>query len=539
MGFSNNYFYFFKYFLLWTLLFSSFNGIIAQDKPSDKENNNATEEETKSKEKQTFMIEGIEIPIEKAIELVIKKNLTLRAAKYDLIKTDTAARKFNKKYAPVVSAEGNYSNQKNPPSGSTVFSGTEMYQMDVTASISKLFSTGTLVQLGVTEIYSDSNDQALTMNIGMSEVIIKPEDPAYHKPNFFIYIQQELLKNSFGYQDRKEEKILKNSSKMQRDSLLYELSGLVVNALVDYWQVTIQKEALKNAEMELKSARYVRNIIARNIRIGLAERFDLNQYNAVVETAESKVALAHQNYAEAVRKLLRTINMPPETKVEGITNLVDTLPSLNKEKALEAAFSKRVDYKNALLDLENAELEVKKFENEALPSLTANFKIASYGQDENITPAWGDTAKLTYPSWSAGIKMSYPLWDEGVKTDVRNAHLHVKQAKINLEDMRQEIRDDVLNKLERVRLQHEVLLKSRNARIQSEAYYYRLMVRARQGKFNSVQVKNALDSVTGARQQELEMLVQYNISLLQFDLAKNEIFEKYKINIERIIKEVN
>lgn len=521
---------YFSFFLVLNSAFAQAAAKASDDKPANSE---------KSKEKQTFTIEGVEIPIEKAIELVIKKNLTLRAAKYDLIKTDTAARKFNKKYAPVVSAEGNYSKQKNPVSGNTVFSGTEMYQMDVTASISKLFSTGTLVQLGVTEIYSDSNDQALTMNMGMSEVVIKPEDPAYHKPNFFIYIQQELLRNSFGYQERKDEKILKNSAKMQRDALLFELSGLVVGALIDYWQVTIQKEALKNAELELKSARYVRNIIARNIRIGLAERFDLNQYNAIVESAESKVALSKQNYAEAVRKLLRTINMPPETKVEGITNLVDTLPNLNKEKALEAAFSKRVDYRNSLLDLENAELEVKKYENGALPSLTANFKISSYGQDEKIAPAWGDTAKLTYPAWSAGIKMSYPLWDEGVKTDVRNSHLHVKQAKIKLEDMKQEIRDDVLNKLERVRLQHKVLIKTRNARVQSEAYYYRLMARARQGKFNSVQVKNALDSVTHARQQELEMLVQYNISLLQFELAKNEIFDKYKIDIEKIIKEVN
>ncbi len=507
--------------------------------PSAKEDATPNPDAEKSAEKQTFTIEGVEIPIEKAIELVIKQNLTLRAAKYDLVMTDTGLHKLNKKYAPVVSAEGTYSKQKNPTSGSTVFGGTEMYQMNATASISKLFSTGTLVQLGVTESFFDSNDTALAMNMGMSTVVIKPEDPAYHKPNFSLMIQQELLKNSFGYQDRKEEKMAVNTAKMQRDGLLFELSGLVVSALVDYWQVTIQKEALKNAELELQSARTVRNIIARNIRIGLAERFDLNQYNALVESAEAKVALSRQNHQEAIRKLLRTINMPPETAVEGVTNLVDTLPSMDKDQALATAFTKRVDYKNALLELENAEMEVDKSENGAMPSVSAKFQISSYGQDEQIGPAWGNVGTLTYPAWSAGVKMSYPLWDEGVKTDVRNAHLHVKQAKINLEDMRQEIRDDVTNKLERVRLTHEVLLKSRNARTQSEAYYYLLMQRARQGKFNSVQVKNALDSVTRARQQELESLVQFNISLLQYDLAKNEIFDRYKIDIERIIKEVD
>jgi hypothetical protein len=51
-----------------------------------------------------------------------------------------------------------------------------------------------------------------------------------------------------------------------------------------------------------------------------------------------------------------------------------------------------------------------------------------------------------------------------------------------------------------------------------------------------VNVKFALDSLVQARQGELEALVQYNVALLQFDLARNEIFDRYNVDVEKYIR---
>ena len=48
----------------------------------------------------------------------------------------------------------------------------------------------------------------------------------------------------------------------------------------------------------------------------------------------------------------------------------------------------------------------------------------------------------------------------------------------------------------------------------------------------------ALDGRSIARSAELQSLVNYNISLLRRDLARNYIFKKYKIDIDRILKVV-
>ena len=488
------------------------------------------------KEEQTISVSGYSLNIKDAIKLVLKNNLTLRAAKYDVIMSDTAPETFQKKYAPVIEAEAGYQFQKLPISGSTVFSGDEFKQWQISTSISKLFSTGTMVSAGIKETLTDSNDEAFgNPAIGF----YKPQDPALHKPSLFFSIRQEILKNTFGFSEKKMQKILENRAQMQREALLSQLSTLVVGALVDYWQVSIQKSALDNAKRQLESTKNIRDIINRNTRLGLAEKFDLNQYNSLVAAAESRLYLTEQAYKEALRKLLRTVNLPPETKISGVTNLSDDLPeNLILDKSLEAAYQKRADYKNSQLEIETSELEQAMHENNALPSITANFSMSTLGQDESFSPALGSSLSAEYPSWQASIKVSYPLWDKELKTNNRNADLKLKQSKIKHEQLSIEIRDEVINRLERVRLQHLVLSKLRNVRAESEKYYDLLLKRTKQGRFNSIALKNALDSIFNAKQQELEALVQYNVALLQFDLAKNEIFEKYEINIEELLEQV-
>jgi len=90
----------------------------------------------------SFNIGGMKISLQDAINMVLEKNLTLQAAKYDVVMTDTNQRKLEKKYAPIISADARHLDFSSSPLGTL---STQAYQNDITASISKLFSTGTTV----------------------------------------------------------------------------------------------------------------------------------------------------------------------------------------------------------------------------------------------------------------------------------------------------------------------------------------------------------------------------------------------------------
>lgn len=487
--------------------------------------------EARAVDEASFTIGGVRLTIQDAINIVLEKNLTLQAAKYDVVMSDTTARKLSKKYAPVITAEGQHLNFSEAP----LAANSKGYQYNAAIGIQKLFATGTTVGGGYR--YQQLHNEAGTTSFAGMNFPTPASTNTFN--GYFINVQQELLKNAFGYADRKLDKIAAKQAESQRAYTINLLSGLVVQALTDYWQVTIQKSALENAKLEEKSNRQVRAIVARNVGYGLGESYELNNYNARVANSVAKVAMTEQSLRNATRKLLRTINMPPDTQIEGLTNLVDTLPDLDPNAALKAAFEKRVDFKNARNELEIAEMQRDLYDNQALPSLNAYFNLVSQGTNQFIMfPGFPSAGSLQSPQWQVGVKASYPLWDEEVKVNQRNANMQLTQARIKLQNLEQEIRDEVLTRLENVRLAYEIFQNSRTSRKESEAFYNRMLARTRTGKLNFQLVGQALENMVANRQRELEALVNYNIALLQFDLAKNEIFERYKVDVERILERV-
>jgi len=73
------------------------------------------------------------------------------------------------------------------------------------------------------------------------------------------------------------------------------------------------------------------------------------------------------------------------------------------------------------------------------------------------------------------------------------------------------------------------------ARKKSESYYQGMMQDLRLGRLNSAIVKNGLGALVQSREGELQALVGYNVSLLEYDVVRNILFEKYNIDVEKYI----
>ena len=114
-----------------------------------------------NKKEASISIGGSALSLEQAIDIVIKQNLTLQSAKYDIVMSDTAYEKAQKKYATNLNLEGGYMQQELPPSKTTALTGTKQWQYDAGISLSKIFSTGTTISAGVKEVFFDANDPTI------------------------------------------------------------------------------------------------------------------------------------------------------------------------------------------------------------------------------------------------------------------------------------------------------------------------------------------------------------------------------------------
>ncbi len=469
---------------------------------------------------------GFRITIGDAIKKAIEQNFDILSGSYDVAMTDSQYEQFQKKYSIFLNGSLGAKYAEYPESLS-LFQGEDDKTVDATVGIMKMFSSGTTLQAGLQHSYSNK-----TLNPAMKAFGGVPKT---HTPAIFVSVQQELLKNCLGYNDRRTEKILKNASKMQKEAVLYQLSLVVVGVIVDYWTVIVKKTALDNAELQYAETQYVRNVMARNVNLGLVDGYNLNYYNALVAGARASVASSKKAYHDSLRTFLSTINMKEGLEITGTAILTDKLPEIDEEKALGLAYKKRADYQNAVLSLENAKMEYEIRKNEALPSVVAEINATSLAQDEGMGTTYSDALSATYPSIEAKVSVTYPLDDREQKINERNAGFKLKQAKIQLDKYKREVKDDVLSKIEQINTFHELYSRAKEARVQSELFYRKMVVNMRRGRLTASTVKNGLDALVESRQKELEALIYYNVALIQFDVSKNELWERYSIDVDKYI----
>jgi len=477
-----------------------------------------------------IVIGGFRITLSDAIKKAIDNNQDILTGKYDVAMSDTAFEKSQAKYSPYFNASGTISSTDYPDlmqRSGTYPANTK--SVGITSSLSKYFSTGTTIAGGVTNTNSYNTDFTnLTPPY-------KKYDMNIYNPVVFVSLQQELLKNSFGYNDRKEEKIQKNNAQIQKDQILSGLSLVVVGVIVDYWNVIVNKTHLDNSALMLQETKKVRRIIADNVRLGLAEQYELNYWNSQIATSEASVSQAEQQYRDALRKFLQTVNMPAEITMQEKAILQNKLPEINSEAAIKKAYSKRADYLGAVKALENAKLQLDIDGNKALPSLTGSLKVSSMDYNSSSGDAYTNTTAAKYPSYEAQIKMTYPLMDSDQKVSERNSRWRVEQTKHQVEKYGRIVKDDVTSKVEKINTNYTLYEKAREARRQAEIYYNSMLLNLRRGRITAAVVRNSLDALINSKEQELRMLVLFNASLLDFEVAKNELFETYKIDVEKYI----
>jgi tetratricopeptide (TPR) repeat protein len=479
-----------------------------------------------------IVLGAMKITLSQAIEWAVKQNYDALAVSYEVAMLDTQYNQFMKKFATQLAIEGGGAYVRNVPSQRT-FAGDNITQAKVQGVLAKNFLSGTTVAGGLSYEYDDINRKGgLTSALFSSS--LGPANP--HKPSIFISVQQELLKNAFGINDRRIREIIKNESKKQKDKIVFLLSLIIVQVIGEYWQTVMGKVSLENADLQVKETKKVRDITARNAGYGLADDYTLNMYNSMLAGAEAKMAMARKNYREALRSFLTTINVDENTDVTGTAIFSNKYPAINVEEALKTAYDKRADYQNALKDLENAKSGLKIASNNALPSLVVevNGKLATENKSFGgaLNP---DLRGVKYPAIEGKLKMSYPLGDNDLYIQERNARFRIKQAELQLNKYKRTVKDDIMNSADNIESSYRLYQKAMEARKQSELFYQGMLRDLRLGRLSSAIAKNGLDALVQTREAELQALVGYNISLLQFDVARNILFEKYNIDVDKYI----
>ena len=421
-------------------------------------------------------------------------------------------------------------------------SGTKLQTDKLSAGIEKQFSTGTYFLAEVSTIRFDSNalENPLTTPAAFAFLGVKP----LHTGAVSVKLSQELLKYSFGRTEKTKEQILRTQSAIQQDTLIFQLTQLVTQTLVEYWSLSVADSAVLTYERLLENAKSISKLTARKQAIGTAERFEQSQWNSVVANVESQVERTKLDRDDAKRRLQRILGVDSQTEINGVTDLVEVIPEINLEADIKYALENRIDLKNLKRQKELAKLGLSVAEDEDMPSVkisgTASSRAQSLlsPQDNYYLGNYNGIRSWKYPEYRADVTLSYPLWDQGVKTTIRDSQINIKEITDQEAALTREIEDELRTRYEAIKSSYSVLLTAKRTEEETKKFYDGLVTKFIQGRYSALAVKNALDAFTQAQLVGFQAKVNFNINLLRYDLAKNYLFEKYDIDVYKVLDEL-
>ena len=328
----------------------------------------------------------------------------------------------------------------------------------------KGFSTGAQLNIAFTNTRQNQNSSKFDYN-------------PYTASSLAFTVTQPLLQG-FGIATNKRYiRIAANNEKIADLTFQQQLIATVSGVIRLYYDLVSVKEDVEVKRQALKRAQALLEINQVQVDVGTLAPIEVTRAQA--EVARSQQALTNSESLVIQQELIlknylsRRGTEDPEVRASRITTLDkinipdrDTLPPV--EKLVADAFQSRPDYRQAIMQLENAGLALKGSKNALLPQLDLVGVVqndALAGEVNPIPPpgvppgsyvhsvdaqflggyssALAQIFRRNYPDYGVLFQLNIPLSNRQARADMMRDQAQVLQAEIRLEQLKHQVRTDV------------------------------------------------------------------------------------------------
>ena len=214
-------------------------------------------------------------------------------------------------------------------------------------------------------------------------------------------------------------------SRMRKDFTENQIEDSIA---VAYYNVLITKENRDFLEALVEAHNTIVTEIKAKYEAGFVEDLEVDRMELALSNMRMQFANMSQRaeLSEAYLKLILGV------KLEENIQLTDSLPQLLNSsisfKIEEANVKKRIEYKMAVMNAELKKLDLRRYQTDKLPTITAFGSVNTSSMGNEFTAF--DSGSNWYPSQLVGVKVSIPIFDGlGGSARIQKARLVWEQAK--------------------------------------------------------------------------------------------------------------
>lgn len=497
------------------------------------------------------------------INLILQNNLDIGVNRLSPLSSLYSIDSFYRTFEPNIHLTATVN--KNTLPATTVLAGASTQsnltgQYDV--GFAQTLMTGTIIGVDAIANRSSSNSTFSTLNPSWSGTL--------------RYSFTQHLARDFGRQANSHSiRVAKNTEKISEVGFERQLIDLVAQAQRSYWDLVFAAEDIKVKQRSESLAQKTLGDNQIQVQIGTLAPIDLVQ--AQSEVANRHVQTVTSVYTEVqtqdqVKKLLTSQGDPGNIlaklmPVEGVRK-PDSADVLPVDQAIKIALENRPEMKQDQLDLENKKLDFQYTKNQMLPSvdLTGTYQQSGVGGTKassggffgqpvpvcspavppgqqcvnpdligGLGTSFGQVFGFNYTGYSAGISVTIPLRNRAAQADNARAATEQRIAENRITAQAQQIALEVRNALTQVEMNKAKIEAATTARELAEK---RLDAEQKKFDLGASTIRFVLEeqrNVAQAQTDELQSLVNYTKSLVDFDRATGMTLKKNNIEVDKTL----
>jgi len=497
------------------------------------------------------------------INLILQNNLDISVNRLSPLSSQYLINSLYRQFEPSIHLQATVNRNTTPATTQLAGASTQSNLGGAyTVGFGQNLMTGTIVGVDLTMNRNSSNSSFSTLN------------PSWAGQVRYSFTQH-LLRDFGRDVNSRSIRIAQNNEKISEVQFERQMIDLVAQAQRSYWDLVFTSEDIKVKQRSTDLAQKTLSDNQIQVKIGTLAPIDLVQ--AESEVANRNLQLVTSSYTEAqtqdiVKKLLTSQGDPGTilaklTPVDGVRkpSPADVLPVA---EAIKVALENRPEMKQLQLDLENKKIDSAYTKNQLLPTMDL---IASYTQTgvagtkatgssifgrsaEICTPStpptvscinpdlvgglgtsFGQLFSYNYTGYQAGISLQIPLRNRAAQADSARAMTEQRISENRLNAQAQQIALEVRNALTQVDMNKARIDAAQKARELAER-----RLEAEQKKFDlgASTIRFVLEeqrNVAQAQTDEIQSLINYTKSLVDFDRATGMTLKKNNIQIEKAL----
>jgi len=410
-----------------------------------------------------------------------------------------------------LSLGASYSEQKTPASSTLdgVPSVLDTRQAQGTFSLSKKMSWGTELELPISTSIDRTNSDFARLN---------PSTTLLAELQF----SQDVLRSfTAGYflKDLQSAQVSETTQRHDSDALIreriIEIAGLYWAILAAHQDTQTMSEAADLSNLALRR-------VKRQKTAGKASTIDLLEAQADVQLSEEKAIQAQLRESELLSQLRSQLfgdRDEPLQLAEFKKPIPPQLPPSHKlDELIQKSLVRRADFLTATTEWELSLHQLRFAQADQNPSLTFEGSMANEGFSGNIGNSLLQVSRLKNLSFSAKLLMEYPLMGYARQGALKKGEMEVKQKKIILDKVKNQIRLELQQAHLEVHHQWKRAEALELALRAEKEKFKAANARFRVGRLTPYELNRARNDRSQAYSQHVSSLVDYRKSLARFFL---------------------